>query len=329
LAAVWRAWVCYTWLGLASRGVTTFTRTLLLLAMAAMLVAATALPDAFGRQALVFGCAYFAVRVLHVVLFVFVARHDAEVRVAVVRLTPSWLTGPALVVVAAFVGTPYREALWIVGGLIDYGGPAVAGMRGWRVPPTYFVERYGQIVIIALGETIVEVGAGARSGLGRADVLIGIVLAMLISGSLWWAYFGNVRIGARKRLAITRGVERARLARDSYNYLHLPLIAGTVFFAVGVHESLPHLDRALPLLQAVALAGGVALFFAADVAIRWRDHHQIAWDRLVAGVGALIVIPIAMTAPALVALAALTLLCALWTAWELWRRPVIGLVRAA
>lgn len=115
-----------------------------------------------------------------------------------------------------------------------------------------------------------------------------------------------------------------RLARDSYSYLHLPLVAGVVFFALGVHEAVAGVDEPLAPLPALALAGGVALFFAADVGYRWRDHHQLATDRALAAMVAAAVIPLAMFAPALVALAALSVVCAVQTGWEFWRRPEIG-----
>lgn len=80
-----------------------------------------------------------------------------------------------------------------------------------------------------------------------------------------------------------------------------------------MHEAVGATAEPLPLLPAVALAGGVALFFAADVGYRWRDHHQPATHRLVAALGAAAVIPLAMYAPALTALAAQTVVCVLET----------------
>lgn len=173
LAAIWWAWVCFAWLTGTSDEAGPLTRTLIFLAMAAMLVAAIALPDAFGDHPLTFGLAYLCVRLLHVVLFVRLSRRDAELRTAVGRLIPTLLTGPAFVVVAAFADSPYRELLWLVGGLIDFGGPIICGMYGWKVLPSYFVERHGSIIIIALGESIVQVGAGAGGDATQPSLLVG------------------------------------------------------------------------------------------------------------------------------------------------------------
>ncbi|MFJ8029926.1 low temperature requirement protein A [Streptomyces sp. NPDC096032] len=324
LAVVWWAWVCYAWLTNTSDHAGPAHRLLIFLAMAAMLVAAVALPQAFGGRALVFGLAFLAVRLIHVALLALDVRGEADVGAPALRLVPSLLGGPALLVAAAFVDTQGRELLWIAAVVIGFSGPVVIGTAGWGVAPGYFVERHGQIIIIALGEAIVQVGAGAEHSLGRLSVVTAVLFAVLIAAGLWWSYFGYLRGGAERRLRGTRNGERARLARDSYSYLHLPLVAGVVFFALGVHEAVAGADEPLPLLPAVALAGGVALFFAGDVAYRWRDHHQLAVDRLLAALGAAAVIPVAGVAPALAALAGLTLICLLQTSWELWRHPVIG-----
>ncbi|NJC24508.1 low temperature requirement protein LtrA [Arthrobacter pigmenti] len=229
-----------------------------------------------------------------------------------------------LLLAAAFVDTPARELLWIAAVVIDFSGPVLVGTAGWGVAPGYFVERHGLIIIIALGEAIVEVGAGAEGSVGRPGVVIAVLLAVLIAAGLWWSYFGYLRGGAERRLRGTGNQERARLARDSYSYLHLPLVAGVMFFALGVHEAVTNVAEPLRPLPAVALAGGVALFFLGDVAYRWRDHHQLAAGRLLAGVAATALIPVAVLAPALAALAGLTLICVLQTSWELWRHPAIG-----
>ena len=324
LAAVWWAWVCYAWLTNTSDHAGPPHRLLIFLAMAAMLVAAVALPQAFGERALVFGLAFLVVRLIHVAILALDVRGEADVGPAALRLVPSLLTGPALLVAAAFVDTPVRELLWIAAAVIDFSGPLLVGTAGWGVAPAYFVERHGQIIIIALGEAIVEVGAGAEDSLGRPGVLTAVLLAVLVAAGLWWSYFGYLRGGAERRLRGVEERERARLARDSYSYLHLPMVAGVVFFALGVHEAVAGAREPLPLPPAVALAGGVALFFLGDVAYRWRDHHQLAAGRLLAGLGAAALIPVAVVAPALVALVGLTLVCLLQTGWELWRHPAIG-----
>lgn len=104
----------------------------------------------------------------------------------------------------------------------------------------------------------------------------------------------------------------------------LPLVGGIGYFALGINEAIARPDQPLAPLTAVALCGGVALFFAGDVAYRWRDHHQLAVDRLVAAAAAAVILPLAITAPLLATLVALTTVCAVRAGWEIWHPPAIG-----
>jgi Bacterial low temperature requirement A protein (LtrA) len=56
---------------------------------------------------------------------------------------------------------------WLAALAIGYFGPLLGGMSGWRVAPAHFVERHGLILIIALGESLVAIGLGARGRWNR------------------------------------------------------------------------------------------------------------------------------------------------------------------
>jgi low temperature requirement protein LtrA len=328
LLALWWAWVCYAWLTNTFETARVIHLTLIIVAMAAMLIAVIALPTAFTTGAVVFGLALLAVRLINAGMFIASSSRDEdELASAIRRLVPGLLVGPALIVAAAFVATPYRELLWVAAAAVDFGSPLIARISELRVVPSYFVERHGAVIIIALGETIVELGAGATEDLHHPRVLGAVVLGVLISATLWWTYFG-LTAGAELRMQRTSAVDRPRLARDAYSYLHLPLVAGIIFFAVGARVSIEHIGEPLAPLPALALTGGVALFYAAEVAYRWRDHHQLTVDRLLAAAAALLVFPVAISVPAVVSLTVLTAIGVLRLAWELWRRPQIGTVTA-
>jgi low temperature requirement protein LtrA len=130
--------------------------------------------------------------------------------------------------------------------------------------------------------------------------------------------------GAQQRLEQATGTERAHLARDAYSYLHLPLVASIMLFAVGAHAAVEHATDPLPLLPAIALAGGMALFYLGDVAYRWRDHRQVPIDRTATGLFAAATLPALVHMPGLAALALLTAIGVVRLAWELWQRPRIG-----
>jgi low temperature requirement protein LtrA len=135
----------------------------MLVAMAAMFVAALAVPDAFGRHGVVFGVAFLIVNVMHLTLYTLAARGDRDLLAAILRIAPSALSGAALIIAAGFVHGGIRPTLWLVALAVGFFGPLLSGMSGWRVQPAHFVERHGLIVIIAIGESLIAIGLGARA----------------------------------------------------------------------------------------------------------------------------------------------------------------------
>ncbi len=106
------------------------------------------------------------------------------------------------------------------------------------------------------------------------------------------------------------------LARDLYSYLHLPMVAGIVLFALGMKTTLAHIDEPLDVISAVGLSGGLALYFAAHVAVRLRMGGGWGHGRPVATIVLLALVPVATQVPALVALALVSAVCVALIAYE-------------
>jgi low temperature requirement protein LtrA len=283
-----------------------------LTAMAAMLVASLAVPDAFGEYGVLFGVAYFVVRLLQVALYSLATGDMPETRQAILRLAPGFVGGPALLIVAGFLDGLTQGALWAVALAVDYGIAYVRAGSGFRVHAGHFVERHGLIVIIALGESIVAIGVGASGLALGAGVIVAAVVGIALAAALWWAYFDLVVLYAERRLSAARGDERAWLARDSYSYLHLPMVAGIIFAALGAKQTLAHVGDPLGTIPAVALCGGVALYLLGHNAFRLRDVGSVSVPRLVVTILCLALIPLAVSVPSLITLAILAvLLCGL------------------
>ena len=151
LGALWWAWAAYAWLTNTVDPEESVARLTMLAAMAAMLVASLAVPGAFGGDALIFGVAYLAVRILHVALYARGSRGDPDLLGAVLRMTPTAIAGPMLIVAASALDGGAQTAVWVAALAIDYLGVLIGLARGWRVSPCLFAERYGLIVIILLG----------------------------------------------------------------------------------------------------------------------------------------------------------------------------------
>ena len=316
LAALWWAWVVYAWLTSATDVDEGGVRLTMLASMGAMLIAALAVPGAFGDDALLFGAAYLLVRLLHLVLSARVARDDPVRRGALLRFAPTATVGPLLIVLAGFLEGDARIALWVVALAIDYLGPVVIGVGGgWQVAPEHFAERHALIVLIALGESIIAIGVGAGFDL-ETGVIVAAALGIVVVSALWWLYFDVAAIVARRRLMQARGVELHRLALHAYSYLHLPMVAGIVLFALGLEKTLHDVGEPLHTVPAVALCGGAALYLLGHIAFLVRTTGRIFRRRTIGATLLLALIPAALAIPALASLALVGAVCSAVVAWE-------------
>ena len=316
LGMLWWSWVGYAWLTSVLDPEQGAVRLAIFVAMAAFLVAAICVPRAFGSEALLFACAYAVVRAAHIVLFVLASREDATLRKSVLGLAASTAIGAGLLFVAAAASGDLRVAIWGLALVLDAGGPFLFGQDGWRLVPGHFAERHGLIVIIALGESIVAIGIGAKAPL-QAGVVLACVLGLVVAAALWWAYFDVVAIVAARRLAkAPKGRERNGIARDSYSYLHFPMIAGIALIAVGLKLTLADVNASLQIVAATALLGGAALYLLAHVAFRLRNMHTLGTRRLVCAAALLALLPAAVELPALATLGMLTAVLVAMIAYE-------------
>ena len=299
LAVLWFAWESFVWLANSAASDEGAVRVVLLTAMGALLIVSLAVPHAFDDDALVFGLAYFAVRAAHNSAYMIVSRDDPQLRAVVLRLASTVFPAAALLVAAGIVDGGARTACWVAALTVDYGGLMARGVEGWRVEASHFAERHGLIIIIALGESIVSLGVGASGLELDVGLIAGALLGMAVAGAMWWAYFDFVALVAERRLRRAPRDERVRIARDSFTYLHLPMVAGIVLFALGVKKTLAHVDEDLGAVPAVALCGGAALYFLALSAFKRRNIGSFNVPRLVAASGLAVLAPIATTLPAL------------------------------
>jgi low temperature requirement protein LtrA len=317
LMALWFTWSAYAWLGNTAGTDEGSIRVVLLGAMGPLLIASLAVPHAFGKNALLFGVAFFFVRALHIAAYAVLARDDPRLRLVVPRLARSMLPAAALLVVAGGVTGTGRALCWAAALAIDYGGLWLGGTENWSVNPAHFAERHRLIIIIALGESIVALGAG--TGTLDGGVIVGALLGIAVAAALWWTYFDVVALVAERKLREAGPAARARMARDSYDYLHLPMLAGIVVFAFGVKTTLAHVHAHLDALPAVALAGGVALYLLALSALKRRNIGSFNRPRLAAAALLAILAPVATRLPALVSLALVAAVACGLVAFETWR----------
>jgi low temperature requirement protein LtrA len=329
LAALWWAWAAYAWLTNTVDPDEGAVWGAMLVSMAAMFIAALAVPEVFGRHGVVFGVAFLIVNVMHLMLYALGARGDRDLLAAILRIAPAALAGAALIIAAGFVHGWVRPMLWLAALAVGLFGPLLGGVSGWRVQPAHFVERHGLIVIIAIGESLIAIGLGERDSGISTGVIVAAVLGFAVATSFWLAYFDFFTIRAQQMLSDRSGVERAVLARDVYTYLHLPMVVGIVLFAFAMKTTLADVDGELATIPALGLCGGPALYLFAFVALRVRVSRTLRGGRLIAAIACALLWPVAVVVPALVAL---TLVATVWVglhAYEfIWWREARAQTRA-
>jgi low temperature requirement protein LtrA len=311
LGVLWWSWVGYAWLTSVVDPEEGAVRLVMFSAIAGLLVVALCVPGAFGDDALLFACAYGVVRGAHIALFVIASRDDPKFRQSVLALAASSAIGVGLLFVASGLDGRAQLLVWALALVLDMAGPYFFGSEGWSLEhPSHFAERHGLIIIIALGESIVAIGVGAGLAVD-AGVVAAAVLGIAVASALWWLYFDVVALLAERSLAmLPAGRERNERARDTYSYIHFPMVAGIVLLALGLKKTLGDVGKELDEVTAFALLGGSALYLLAHVAHRYRNVHTLNAHRLVCAVVLLALAPLAVEIPALASLGLVA--AALW-----------------
>jgi low temperature requirement protein LtrA len=301
LGVLWWAWVGYAWLTSVIDPEQGAIRLIIFAAMAAMLIAALCVPEAFGNLGLAFALAIGVFRTLHIALFVLASPDDPDLRRSVIGLGVSTAIGCGVLAAASAFDGATQAGLWVLALVLDMGGPYFFGTEGWRLVPRHFAERHGLIVLIALGESIVAIGAGAAGHLDFA-IAVAAVLGIGIAAGLWWIYFDLVALISAQRLTeAPRGRVQNALARDSYSYIHLLLVAGVVLTAFGLKSVIAHIGEHLHDVQAFALLGGPAIYLLGLVCFRLRHVQTLNRHRLGLAILLLALFPAATQVSALLA----------------------------
>jgi low temperature requirement protein LtrA len=295
MALIWIGWSAYAWLGNQARADEGPLRIAIFLAMAGFFVVALTIHEAFGDLPgglpgpVVFVAAYAVIRLAHLVVYWFAAGDDRELRRTIEHTLPTTVVALVLLLGGAYADPGPRLAIWAAAVLIDYGMVFLGATTGWRVAaPGHFAERYGLVVIIAIGESVISVAVPVSRAAIDWPLLVGALLGIALSMTLWRTYFNAIAVSAEHQLRAATGDARTVLARDTFTYLHLPLVAGIVCMAVGLRVmlddvALAEFERAhdVPGLAMLTLYGGSALYLVSLSVLRWRLRGSPSLPRLV------------------------------------------------
>jgi low temperature requirement protein LtrA len=288
LLVVWWAWQYTTWVTNELDPDSSAVRLLLIGLMLASLLMAIAIPDAFGGKALLFAACYVAIQVGRHSFLTFAAAEAGSIeRERAGRILAWFCVAGALWIAGALAEGAARTALWLVALALDYGAPLVlfwvpgrprlAG-GSWEVGSGHFAERFQAFVIIALGESIVLIGATTAELRLDPATVAAFGGAFLGTAALWWLYFTSIA-GLSER-ALAQAEDRTLLARDAYTYGHVLIIAGIILTAVGDELVIAHPREELPTPQLIAVVAGPALYLLAQAGLRLRMTGAISSRRV-------------------------------------------------
>jgi low temperature requirement protein LtrA len=297
LAMVWLLWAYTTWVTNWLDPQRYPVRLMLLALMLASLLLSAGLLQAFGNGGLLIGCAYAVMQIGRSVFAVWAMR-GVPLQRNFERILIWCCVSGGLAVAGGLVDTGLREWLWLgavavdaLGGIAGFWTPGLGRSRTseWDIDGGHFAERCQAFILIALGESVVVIGATlsgllhgplARPHASVTPTIIAFVIAFVGSVGLWWLYFD--RSAQEGAATIARSADPGRLGRSAYHLIHPFMVAGIIVIAAAdeivVSDPQAHARPATSWL----ILGGTALFIAGHAAFKAAVWHHLSWSRVAA-----------------------------------------------
>ena len=291
LAMVWLVWAYTAWVTnwLDPRRMP--VRLLLIALLLVTLVMWAAIPEAFGSRGLIIGIGY-AVTQIGRSVFALMALWDGPLRQNFQRILAWCMVSGALAVAGGIVTGPARGWLWLaavgvdlLGGVAGFYTPGLgrSATTDWTIEGNHLAERCQAFILIALGESIVVIGATLsrqlESGVSAA-VAAAFVIAVIGSVGLWWLYFDKSAEEAARVIAAS--ADPGRLGRTAYHLIHPVMVAGIIVIAAADQVVLSRPGTVGAATTAWLILGGTALFIAGHAAFKIAVWRVVPWSRLAA-----------------------------------------------
>ena len=301
LLMVWLVWSYTTWVTKWLDPELMAVRLLLVALMLASLAMSVSLPRAFEDLGLWVGAAY-AVQQIGRSVFMVIALRGHPLEVNFQRILAWCVASSAFAVAGALVHGNARALLWLgavgvdlLGGLAGFYTPGLGRSRtsDWTIEGGHFAERCQAFVLIALGESIVIIGATlTEKPIGAANVT-SFVVAFAGSVALWWLYFDQSADAAAEKIA--RSDDPGRLGRSAYHLIHPVMVAGIIVAAAADQKVLSEPGATASTASAWMILGGPALFLAGHTGFKLVVWRYVSWPR-VAGIVVLALLGLAARA---------------------------------
>jgi len=280
-------------------------RQVIFLAMSGFFVMALSIPAVFGAGALPYALGLLLVTAIHAYLFTTAPTSSAR---AIMGIAGYNFGAALLVLVAAFVPSPWPWAFWVAAVGVLVAATIRRRESGFQLSPAHFVERNGLLLIVALGESIVAVGIGARALPLDLPLILMAILALLLSAAVWWTYFDRDDRRAEHQFMLATFAERARMALLGFGYAHFVMIAGIILLAAGLEVGIAHPTGSPEGIGLWNLAAGLAVYLVGDTLYRRVLRIGPGRLRLLIAALAFVTVPLGFAFGALAQVAACMLL---------------------
>jgi low temperature requirement protein LtrA len=291
LGMVWLAWAYTAWVTNWLDPERIPVRLLLFTLALVSLLMSAALPTAFGRWGLVVGGAYAVMQIGRSIFMVVVLR--GQPLLANYQRILAWcVVSGALAVTGGIVTGPARDWFWLaavgvdtLGGIVGFYTPGLgrSTTTEWTIEGGHLAERCQAFILIALGESVVIIGA-TLSGLLETTVswaeIGAFVTAVVSSVGLWWLYFD--RSAGEAAGVIAASADPGRLGRTAYHLIHPVMVAGIIVVAAGDEVVLSRPGATGVTSTGWLVLGGTALFIAGHAAFKIAVWRVVSWQRVAA-----------------------------------------------
>ncbi|MEU4792770.1 low temperature requirement protein A [Micromonospora tulbaghiae] len=329
LLALWAVWQGTAWTTSRYDPHHLWLQVIVITALISAMVMGVAIPRAFSHSGLMFAAAYVVAQVSRPAILVLVL-HKQQYRRLKLRMLITFCATGVLWLAGALLPGNARVVLWTTALLLEY----LAARFGWPMPGLgrstvsrwdihgeHLAERYQQIFLVALGETILLAGLAFTRSPTSPGMVVAFAVALATSVLLWRIYVQ--RAGQILGEAVTRAAHPATVGRSAAD-THLVMVVGVVATAIGYELVIEHPAGHNELPWLAVILGGPAVFLAGRARFEYEVFGRVSPSRLVGIAALLLPVPLLVRLAPLVAaiLAAVVLTAvAVADARRAWGRP--------
>lgn len=282
--ALWSVWYRLVWVTNRYDSTRPAIQALVIGTTFGCLLMAIAVPEAYGESGLLFAGTYVAIQIIRPV-WVMLAGRNKEIQLVNVRVLFWTVISAVPWIAGVFAQGGARLAWWSMAIALDYAASLLsfptprlgrAGIRALPVQEEHLTERYRQLLIIALGETILVSGMEISPFGFERDRAAAVLVSFVITVLLWQIYF--YRAGELLATAIASAQSPAYVGRLA-SYAHLTMVTGVGLTAVGdeliIAHPLGHTERYWVLV----IFGGPAVFLVGRGLLDYVTFSRVSWSR--------------------------------------------------